>query len=107
MPGDRSRTGTRRIRKAVALSPVLIKDFGAVFGGDPPSPTDGRSRIIELTDEGKRLHAKADPLWREAQRQFEHLNGAEKVVALRRGLREMAVGDGATTSEQSPFGAAQ
>jgi DNA-binding MarR family transcriptional regulator len=71
-----------------------------------PSPTDGRSRIIELTDEGKRLHAKADPLWREAQRQFEHLNGAEKVVALRRGLREMAVGDGATTSEQSPFGAA-
>jgi len=58
-----------------------------------PSPTDGRSRLIELTEKGRRLHAEAAPLWRAAQRQFEQLNGAENVIALRQGLRKMAVGD--------------
>jgi DNA-binding MarR family transcriptional regulator len=62
------------------------------------SPTDGRSRLIELTEEGGRLHEKAVPLWREAQRQFEQLNGAEKATALRQGLAEMIVGDVATSS---------
>jgi DNA-binding MarR family transcriptional regulator len=61
-----------------------------------PSPTDGRSRLIELTKKGGRLHKKALPLWREAQRKFEQLNGAEKVAALRKGLAEMMVGDLAT-----------
>jgi DNA-binding MarR family transcriptional regulator len=36
-----------------------------------PSPTDGRSRLIELTKKGGRLHKEALPLWREAQRKFE------------------------------------
>ena len=63
-----------------------------------PSPTDGRSRLVELTEEGRRLHKRAAPLWREAQRQFEQLNGAENVTALRQGLRGMVVfGDVATT----------
>jgi len=35
-----------------------------------PSPTDGRSRLIELTEAGRRLHDEAAPLWNEAQRQF-------------------------------------
>jgi DNA-binding MarR family transcriptional regulator len=61
-----------------------------------PSPTDGRSRLIELAAKGGRLHKKALPLWREAQRKFEQLNGAENVTALRQGLAEMTVGDGAT-----------
>jgi DNA-binding MarR family transcriptional regulator len=61
-----------------------------------PSPTDGRSRLIELTEKGSRLHKKALPLWREAQRKFEQLNGAESVTALRQGLAEMTIGDGAT-----------
>ena len=61
-----------------------------------PSPTDGRSRLIELTEKGNRLHKKALPLWREAQRKFEQLNGAEKITALRQGLAEMKVGDVAT-----------
>jgi DNA-binding MarR family transcriptional regulator len=65
-----------------------------------PSPTDGRSRLIVLTEEGSRLHEKAAPLWREAQRQFEQLNGAEKVTALRQGLAEMIVGDVTTTSSE-------
>jgi DNA-binding MarR family transcriptional regulator len=58
-----------------------------------PSPTDGRSRLVELTEEGLRLHEKASPLWREAQRQFAQMNGADKVTALRQGLAEMTVGD--------------
>ncbi|MGJ4944644.1 MarR family winged helix-turn-helix transcriptional regulator [Bradyrhizobium sp. HKCCYLS1011] len=57
-----------------------------------PSPTDGRSRLIELTEKGRRLHAEASPLWREAQRQFEQLNGARNVTELRQGLRQMVVG---------------
>ncbi len=56
-----------------------------------PSPSDGRSRIVELTPEGRELHARAEPLWREAQRRFSELNGAENVGALRWGLAEMNV----------------
>lgn len=62
------------------------------------SPTDGRSRLVELTKEGRRLHDKAAPLWREAQRQFERLNGAKNVTLLRQRLHEMQVGNVATTS---------
>ena len=58
-----------------------------------PSPTDGRSRLIELTDAGRRLHDKAAPLWQRAQREFEQLNGAKNVAALRGALRDMVVGD--------------
>jgi DNA-binding MarR family transcriptional regulator len=65
-----------------------------------PSPTDGRSRLVELTQKGRRLHADASPLWRKAQRQFEQLNGAQNVTQLRRGLRKMVVGDVATNSSE-------
>ena|SRR5579864_9251368 len=65
-----------------------------------PSPTDRRSRLIELTEKGRRLHAEASPLWREAQRQFEQLNGAKNVAELRQGLRKMVVGDVATGSSE-------
>jgi DNA-binding MarR family transcriptional regulator len=61
-----------------------------------PSPTDGRSRLIELTEKGGRLHKKALPLWRKAQRKFEQLNGVENVTALRQRLAKMTVGDVAT-----------
>jgi DNA-binding MarR family transcriptional regulator len=56
-----------------------------------PSPSDGRSRLIELTEKGSRLQKKAFPLWEEAQRQFKQLNGAKRVNELRRGLAEMTV----------------
>ena len=58
-----------------------------------PSPTDGRSRLIELTGKGGRLHKKAAPLWEKAQRDFKQLNGAKRVIELRRGLAEMTVDD--------------
>lgn len=66
-----------------------------------PSPTDGRSRLIELTDAGRRVHGEASPRWREAQREFEKLNGAGNVTVLRRALSKMVVGDlGAGSSEE-------
>ena len=58
-----------------------------------PSPTDGRIRLIELTKDGRRLHERAAPLWRAAQREFEELNGVENATALREGLKAMVVGD--------------
>jgi DNA-binding MarR family transcriptional regulator len=63
-----------------------------------PSPTDARSRIVELTPEGRALHDRAALLWSEAQRQFSEQNGAENVGALRRRLTEMKVDDGAALS---------
>jgi DNA-binding MarR family transcriptional regulator len=65
-----------------------------------PSPTDGRSRLIELTNAGRRLHDKAAPLWHEAQRQFEQLNGANNVAELRQRLSKVIVGDMATGSSE-------
>src|SRR5246127_4090261 len=53
------------------------------FVGIRPDPADGRSRLIELTAEGQRLHDAAAPRWRAAQRQFAQLNGAGNVAALR------------------------
>lgn len=61
-----------------------------------PDPTDGRSRLVELTAEGRRLHDAAAPRWRAAQRQFARLNGADNVAALRQGLVQMSAGDFAT-----------
>lgn len=46
------------------------------------SPTDGRSRIVDLTPEGRLMHDRTSPLWLEAQRQFEQANGAGKAGAL-------------------------
>jgi DNA-binding MarR family transcriptional regulator len=60
--------------------------------GIHPSPTDARSRVIELTEAGRRLHDEAAPLWHEAQRRFAQLNGADNVAALRRALSSMVVG---------------
>jgi DNA-binding MarR family transcriptional regulator len=63
-----------------------------------PSPTDGRSRLIELTAEGRRLHNRAAPLWQKAQQEFEKLNGAAKVTSLRKGLKGVIIGDVMTQS---------
>ncbi|MFW0755389.1 MarR family winged helix-turn-helix transcriptional regulator [Pseudomonas sp. H11T01] len=58
-----------------------------------PSPSDGRSRLVALTEEGRNLFERAAPLWEEAQRQFEQLNGTEKVTSLRQDLACVRVGD--------------
>lgn len=65
-----------------------------------PSPTDGRSRLVELTEEGRRLHERAAPLWQAAQREFEQLNGVDNVTALREGLRGVVIGDVSMRSSQ-------
>lgn len=51
-----------------------------------PSPTDGRSRNIESYLSRKPPVQKSGASLAEAQCQFDQLNGAEKVVALRRGF---------------------
>ncbi len=57
-----------------------------------PSATDGRSRKITLTAKGLAVLKAAAPLWREAQREFEESNGAEKAVALRATLANLRIG---------------
>src|SRR5579862_8667004 len=65
-----------------------------------PSPTDGRSRLVELTKEGQRLHDKAAPLWRKAQHEFEELNGLKNAAELRRRLKSILIGDVATDASK-------
>ena len=54
-----------------------------------PAPTDGRSRIVDLTAAGLALFEQAAPLWMQAQRAFGELNGAANVKLLRGSLAGM------------------
>ncbi|AYG69563.1 MULTISPECIES: MarR family winged helix-turn-helix transcriptional regulator [unclassified Rhizobium] len=63
-----------------------------------PSLTDGRVRIIELTDQGRRLHKQAEPLWQKAQLEFAQLNGPKKIQTLRQELNAIDVGSSAAAS---------
>lgn len=51
-----------------------------------PAPTDGRMRLVELTQAGQDLLGQAFPLWLQAQRRMEALNGTQRVAALRTAL---------------------
>lgn len=64
-----------------------------------PSPIDRRSRLVELTAAGQRLHDEAMPLWQTAQRQFEQLNGTRNISALRGALRHLVVGESPAVCE--------
>ena len=57
-----------------------------------PSASDGRSRTIALTVEGRATLVAAAPLWREAQRRFEESNGLETTAVLRKTLEELRAG---------------
>ncbi|KAA1184487.1 MarR family transcriptional regulator [Rhizobium tropici] len=63
-----------------------------------PSLTDGRVRIIELTDQGRHLHKQAEPLWQKAQLEFAQLNGLKKTQTLRQELNAIDVGSSAAAS---------
>jgi len=63
-----------------------------------PSPTDGRTRLVELTAEGMSLFEKAVPLWRQAQQRFTELNGEARVSSLRKSLSTMKVGEVVTST---------
>jgi DNA-binding MarR family transcriptional regulator len=65
-----------------------------------PSPTDGRTRVVELTSEGMALFERAAPLWLEAQQRFTELNGEANVRALRRSLSTMKVESTAPSSPE-------
>ena len=57
-----------------------------------PSPTDGRSRTITLTESGGAALKAAARLWRRAQAEFESANGGLVVRALRSTLAGLKVG---------------
>ncbi len=57
-----------------------------------PSPTDGRSRTITLTNAGGAVLKAARHLWRRAQADFETANGSTAVGALRATLTNLKAG---------------
>jgi DNA-binding MarR family transcriptional regulator len=57
-----------------------------------PSPTDGRSRTITLTNAGGAALKAARRLWRRAQADFETANGSTAVGALRATLTNLKAG---------------
>jgi DNA-binding MarR family transcriptional regulator len=56
-----------------------------------PSPSDGRSRIVQLTRHGAVTLEAAKPLWRQAQQAFESANGERASRDLRRALSMLRV----------------
>jgi DNA-binding MarR family transcriptional regulator len=57
-----------------------LQDRGLVR--DSLESSDGRVRLVQLTDKGRREIAKAMPLWREAQAQVEKAIGPKSMRAL-------------------------
>ena len=68
------------------MASVLERDGLVQIG---PAPTDGRMRLVELTQAGERLLRQAFPLWLQAQCRMEALNGTQRVAALRAELAEL------------------
>jgi DNA-binding MarR family transcriptional regulator len=54
-----------------------------------PNPDDGRSYLIRLTEEGKRLLGEARPMFRDYAEAVEERLGSERVDALRAALEEL------------------
>jgi DNA-binding MarR family transcriptional regulator len=59
------------------------------------SAHDGRQRDISLTRAGEKAIARAEPLWRKAQQNFEDANGAAFAGSLRASLRNLKLETGA------------
>jgi DNA-binding MarR family transcriptional regulator len=55
-----------------------------------PDPTDRRSRVLKLTDEGHALLIRATPVWERTHHEVEQLLPAEGPESLRRSLRALA-----------------
>ena len=58
------------------------------------SPTDRRSVVVTLTEQGRRLYEQASALWRAAQGQIEAVLGSVVAKQLRAQLNEIAEDDG-------------
>ena len=67
-----------------------------------PSPTDGRSRVVQLTQHGAATLKAARPLWRKAQHEFERANGESLSRNLRWTLSNQVV-----ASDEKPLGKAE
>lgn len=69
--GVEASTLTRNLKPMIAA--------GWLLQGEGP---DARSRLIEITDEGREKRAEAQRHWRAAQEQLNEVLGIERVVAL-------------------------
>jgi len=67
------------------LRPLEAQGLVAMRAGE-----DRRSRIVSLTDEGKRKLAEARPAWHAAQKKFETAFGPEDSAALRATMVRLA-----------------
>ena len=56
-----------------------------------PSPSDGRRRLVTLTEDGMKALRAARPLWRRAQADFENSNGKKLASDLRQLLSGLTV----------------
>ena len=77
---DRTTTG-KNVRPLIAGRLVKIAR----------SPTDGRSRVVSLTEGGTATLRKARPLWKRAQTEFESRNGQKLTKILRQTLAGLTV----------------
>jgi DNA-binding MarR family transcriptional regulator len=79
---DRTTLG-RNIRPLERDSLVAIKS----------DPSDGRSRILQLTRTGDARFRRAQKRWAEAQRRFERAYGGRQALQLRENLRALVASD--------------
>lgn len=77
--------------------------------GRVPNPDDGRSFLMQLTAEGRRLLNSARPMFRDHAEAVEARLGPEQVDALKEGLLAMrqAIDDELAARESSPSGRAK
>ena len=67
------------------LRPLEAAGFVAMTAGE-----DRRSRIVTLTDAGRRAFDAARPVWRAAQKTFETAVGRDEAVSLRATMNRLA-----------------
>ena len=79
------RIGLDRATLGHNLRPLQARGLVSLSPGE-----DRRSRIVTLTEAGRRVLSEARPSWRQAQKAFEAAFGAEESAALRATMARLA-----------------
>ena len=94
MLGDSGRLTQRALAAATVMDKVavnravkVLEERGLV--GRVPNPGDGRSHLLELTGEGRAIHAEVMPLARETERDLLSGLNSDEEALLRRLLADM------------------
>jgi len=77
--------GMDRTTLTAALKPLERRGLVKVI----PDPSDGRSRILQLTGKGRTLLARALPVWKSLHEEVERLVPDGGAEAMRRGLKAL------------------